>query len=616
MDHYFPPASAMNFTENQQGCVVLDNLQQQRASNSFTDVAIHVNDEIFNAHRNVIAACSPYFSALLKVDTIMKEDVTIECQNNYVFRILMDYIYSGKVIIDSSCVAELLRLANQLMIVKLKDHCCEFLERNLNINNCFSLKDLATKCDCSSLAQTVVYFIAENIDRIMKQREILEFSLEDLMTFLSDESYRIRENNKLWIIVQWVKYRFVERECTMASLLSKLQWDLIPADVVYDALKCDDLFNANTKCLQEILKGLKVCWGLSDSVPETPLSIFKATHDNSITENPGADYAMPLLEFNGDTTVVGSGAAESISQSYNNSEVNGEPSAEAVMGDILENEPTADSPSLIEPLSIAEDLAATDLEDQSDVDSPDDAASRLEQTGSEQNRLTVDENPSQHKTLQSDSDPFFPSTLSKVLRKREKPPKKIYSDMLKEELFDGTGPELVSNKRTCHNDMSEEHDKAKRSKENSNADILVVPKKLRGKRYKHKGNKSFYVTPSEQNIEEHNQSTRKTQDTTYLCFKCDFSTTWVRDFHSHVKTHVDGPPFICDFINCSHESDKIKAFIQHYQKHIDERPFGCTKCDMKFRTRNNLLSHEKLHSGWCWMTCCKSHMIHVTVKLC
>ncbi len=34
-----------------------------------------------------------------------------------------------------------------------------------------------------------------------------------------------------------------------------------------------------------------------------------------------------------------------------------------------------------------------------------------------------------------------------------------------------------------------------------------------------------------------------------------------------------------------------------FQVHTDERPFECKVCGMSFRTRNNLITHEKCHTG-------------------
>src|SRR5277367_1620291 len=104
------PNNAMNFTENQHGNTILEKLRNQKDSGRFCDVILHVQGRQFQAHRNVLASCSPYFDSILKMHKIVKEQLTVTCQNHEVFNCLLNYMYTGNVVIDKHNVAELLRL--------------------------------------------------------------------------------------------------------------------------------------------------------------------------------------------------------------------------------------------------------------------------------------------------------------------------------------------------------------------------------------------------------------------------------------------------------------------------------------------------------------------------
>lgn len=60
------PNNAMTFTENQHGTAVLEKLRSQRELVRCCDVILHVGGKQFQAHRCVLAACSPYFDSIFK----------------------------------------------------------------------------------------------------------------------------------------------------------------------------------------------------------------------------------------------------------------------------------------------------------------------------------------------------------------------------------------------------------------------------------------------------------------------------------------------------------------------------------------------------------------------
>ena len=58
--------NAMTFTENQHAIAVLEKLHLQREQERCCDVIINCAGEQFEAHRCVLAACSPYFDSIFK----------------------------------------------------------------------------------------------------------------------------------------------------------------------------------------------------------------------------------------------------------------------------------------------------------------------------------------------------------------------------------------------------------------------------------------------------------------------------------------------------------------------------------------------------------------------
>lgn len=251
------PASTMNFTENQQACIVLEKLWSQREAGRFCDVVLHVQGQKFQAHRSVLAACSPYFDSVLKTHKVIKEQLTVTCQNLDAFQLLLNYMYTGAVVIDKSNVAELLRLANHFLVLKLKNYCAEYLDRYLDPSNCLAVKDMADKYNLPVLQKNAAAFIHNHIIEIFEQNEIIEFNVTKLETFLKEKQCLIPQHILFSFICKWVDHDANKRECDFRTLLTFVNWDSIERQYLEDHLKSCTLFRSNPKCMYLVLACLE-----------------------------------------------------------------------------------------------------------------------------------------------------------------------------------------------------------------------------------------------------------------------------------------------------------------------------------------------------------------------
>lgn len=213
-----PTDCSMNFTETEHGNSMLEKLRSQREEGRFCDVTLYVEGKTFRAHRSVLASCSPYFDSILKMHRVVKERLTVTCQNSEVFQCLINYMYTGNVMIDRDNVTEMLRLANHFLVNKLKYHCEEYLGKNLDISNCLSVRNLAEKYNMTELAKHVTTFIQTNVQDLTKQEEMLKFTSNQIQDFIGDKvKHRPVLMTKLSNIIE---YRYIVR--TLAILLNLL----------------------------------------------------------------------------------------------------------------------------------------------------------------------------------------------------------------------------------------------------------------------------------------------------------------------------------------------------------------------------------------------------------
>ncbi|XP_063603895.1 uncharacterized protein LOC134779658 [Penaeus indicus] len=243
------PNNAMTFTENQHGTAVLEKLRSQRELVRCCDVILHVASKQFQAHRCVLAACSPYFDSIFKASKTVKEQLNISSQDPEVFQCLLTYMYTGTVVVDKTNVAELLRLANKLLIAKLKEHCAEYLDRYLDAANCLTVRDMATKFNLESLEKTTGGFISSNLSDIIEGEEVLELSHTQLEDFLRCPSWALDEDQTLLLVTRWVHHNPSSRERNLRSLLTWVQWCRLNPQTAIKLMQTHPLYSNSNSLL-------------------------------------------------------------------------------------------------------------------------------------------------------------------------------------------------------------------------------------------------------------------------------------------------------------------------------------------------------------------------------
>ena len=609
--------TAMNFTENQHGAAILEKLRSQKDNSRFCDVVFHLQDTQYHAHRNILAACSPYFESMLKMKD-GKEHMSVNCNQHHVFDILLTYVYTGKVVIDEDNIHELLQLANQFMISKLKGYCSEYLERSMHVGSVFRIKEMAEKCGLPQLAKTADAFIFANLMEIIEQEEILVFSSAKLDNLLSHKSIPLTEDMRLHIICRWVKHDLTTRQYSIQSLLSHIQWERINIQSLYNLLGVENnIFLESEWCMFQILQylddnrllfhlyrdtynNLRQKYKKPDplsshaSTVERVVQAATASHDSDqvvgvIGTHPGQlsiteeESQRPNHVYNSGLSNVAYIEASQVTLDetdtlYN--DCNDSADQTAVQNDEEQPEPAIPEQDAKEkhrrkniPIKVRIPKSKIKLE----VNLPKKRGRPAKVTYKKDSKLkpTVEHMPPKKETAlvyRADSGGSDGELIDKDISDDDYVPDEDY-------ISDG-----VDFKK--ENAQSKTSRKRKRRKERSrknSADKINCPKCL-------------YMTSQDDKMEAHINKAHK-DDTTFQCGICEFKSKWNREYYHHMKNHFNGPPFRCDHAACDYTAERIQPLLYHRMIHTNERPFACTICNMRFRTRNNLTTHLRCHTG-------------------
>ncbi|TVU42528.1 hypothetical protein EJB05_08940, partial [Eragrostis curvula] len=150
---------------------VLDNLGKLLEFTEGADVTIKVRDEVFHAHKIVLAMRSPVFKAELYGPMSDKsvKDVTlnIEDMQPAVFRVLLHFIYNDSLPAmddldgyeSEEMVKHLLEAADRYAMERMKVICESILSKKLDVESVAATLALADQHHCSQLKDACIEFI-------------------------------------------------------------------------------------------------------------------------------------------------------------------------------------------------------------------------------------------------------------------------------------------------------------------------------------------------------------------------------------------------------------------------------------------------------------------------
>ena len=112
--------------------ILLSKCAQFREQGEFIDVGLKVGEDIFSAHRIVLAASSDYFHAMFAHGMKESNQEVVELQDENIsaaaLKIVLDSIYSGDLQINDENVFEVLVAADHLQVTSVVQQCCDYLQ--------------------------------------------------------------------------------------------------------------------------------------------------------------------------------------------------------------------------------------------------------------------------------------------------------------------------------------------------------------------------------------------------------------------------------------------------------------------------------------------------------
>ena len=232
--------------------ILLSKCAQFRDQSQFIDVRLKVLEDIFPAHRIVLAANSDYFHAMFTDGTKESNQEVIELKDESIspdaLKIVMDSIYTGVLSVNEENVFEVLAAADHLQVKSVVKLCCDFL-----LIQCIQLRfDVETYCRVWTIAdrhglkdlqEAAEHEMASKFKDVCESEEFLtHIGADQFFSLLSRDDLGAPSETFIFkSVMQWIKHKEEERKAVAAKVVGAVRLGLVNTEVLIDELDTEEM---------------------------------------------------------------------------------------------------------------------------------------------------------------------------------------------------------------------------------------------------------------------------------------------------------------------------------------------------------------------------------------
>ena len=233
--------------------ILLSKCAQFREQGEFIDVGLKVGEEVFSAHRIVLAASGDYFHAMFAHGMKESNQEVIELKDESIsaaaLKIVLASIYSGDLQVNDENIFEVLVAADHLQVTSAVQQCCDYLQTQFVDQLRF---DVQTFCRVSAIAdrhglkdlqeatQTKMAYIYKEI---CESEEFLSHVDADQYTHLlrRDDLSAPSETFVFKSVMQWIKHKKEERMPVAAKVIGAVRLGLVDIKALIEELNTEEM---------------------------------------------------------------------------------------------------------------------------------------------------------------------------------------------------------------------------------------------------------------------------------------------------------------------------------------------------------------------------------------
>ncbi|XP_035688764.1 kelch-like protein diablo [Branchiostoma floridae] len=223
---------------------MLSVLNDMRAEGVLLDVTVVVGEEEFMAHSTVLAYGSDYFRGM-KESQEKRVDLKDPSVTAAAFRLLLEFLYTGQLVMSLENVYEVLAVANHLQVQSALRLCGDFITQTLRESQFDMAKysrgtQVADLYNLKTLQESLDTVIAEDFMEVTSSHDFLEYATKDeMIRLLQLETLAAPSEQQVYeAALRWLTHDTSHMEHA-AAVLSHVRLALLDIGLLYGLLRTE-----------------------------------------------------------------------------------------------------------------------------------------------------------------------------------------------------------------------------------------------------------------------------------------------------------------------------------------------------------------------------------------
>lgn len=175
----------------------------------------------------------------------VENDVQLQSVKGVILKQLINYCYSGSIFVTEANVQELLEAAVEYQFIDVVRLCCEYLDKQLDIENCVGFFMFAEHFNLYGLCDQALDAICKNFTKVVDGDEFKELPIDKLKLILLMDTLNVNSEEEIFYAVKkWISFEESRKE-NLLDLLKCVRFTQLDLSVRYKCVPQGSSFKYN-----------------------------------------------------------------------------------------------------------------------------------------------------------------------------------------------------------------------------------------------------------------------------------------------------------------------------------------------------------------------------------